>query len=427
MRKYEVDRVHNSKDDEIYQIAQSVEQKVRTGILMPDYEMGQKPFHHWGDIILNYVYPNSFCEPGEADGLKFTSNNYNNWFQSTFSIQEVGNDGNGYVSEIWVDSICMKTYADAVRKRQIISSYYVVEFSHEYNDSVTLEFYNEEDDEWVEIDYNTMAEHKGNFTEHNFKFDGIEDYNICVVRVRGGGNSGGHGIKKIRIRSSVGYLKPRENYVKAYVRFETNREGIDKGIVLSRKKQWIYIECKDLHDICVKHGGMKYVGEREKTIYKITNKNSKKFGKQGLMYYGYSKPRNGRGQNFQPGSRIPRKYRIGWIKCDWLAFGGSNFCLIKDGKSFDEVIKLLCRRHKHGSTREGITPFQVPIFQFNHFIRINKEENCFELWNFVIITSNPMDYSGKTPFIKPTFLKTLPINETWKILEKKFADKIINK
>ena len=407
MRKYEVDRVHNSKDGEIYQIAQSVEQKIRTGMLMPDYEMSQKPFHHWGDIILNYVYPNSFCDPGEADVVKFTSNAYNNWFQSTFSIQEVGNDGNGYVSEIWVDSICMKTYAD-VDNRQLISSYYVVEFSHEYNDSVTLEFYNEEDDEWVEIDYNTMVEHKGNFTEHNFKFNGIEDYNICVVKVRGGEN-----IKKIRIRSSVGYLKSRENHVKAYVRFESNGDGIDKGIVLSRKKQWIYIECKDLHDICVKHGGMKYVGEREKTIYKITNKNSKKFGDQGLMYYGYSKPRNGVGTQYT--RRHIRKYRIGWIKCEWLKFDGGNFCLIEDGKSFDEIVKLLYRRHKGVRTAHGTEPPRFRATQHVYFIRINKEKNCFELWNFIL---------NRDSVIKPIFLKTIPINETWKILEKRFSNKI---
>lgn len=416
MRKYEVDRVHNSKDDEIYQIAQSVEQKVRTGMLMPDYEMGQKPFHHWGDVILNYIYPNGFCEPGEADGLKFTSNNYNNWFQSTFSVQEVGNDGNGYVTEIWVDSMCMKTYADATNKRQLLSSCYAVEFSHEYNDSVTLEFYNEEDDMWVEIDYNTMAEHKGNFTDNNFKFNGIEDDNVCIVKVRGGGGMGGRGIKKIRIRSSVGYLNPRENHVKAYVRFETNQRGVDKGIVLSRKKQWIYIECKDLHDICVKHGGMKYAGEREKTIYEITKKNSKKFGEQGLMYYGYSKPRNGTGQQYQ--NRRVRKYRIGWIKCDWLEFTNGNFRLIEDGKPFDEVVKLLYRRHKRVKTTHGTEPPRFEATQHVYFIRINKDKNCFELWNFILI-------KGKSVSIKPIFLKTLPINETWKILEKKFSNKIV--
>ena len=413
MRKYEVDRVHNSKDDEIYQIAQSVEQKVRTGMLMPDYEMSQKPFHHWGDVILNYVYPFRFCDVDPV-AVDFQNNDENDWFQSTFSIQEVGNDGNGYVTELWVDSICMKTYANA-DKKQIISSYYAVEFSHEHNDSVTLEFYNEEDDEWVEIDYNTMAEHKGNFTELNFKFNGIEDDNVCIVKVRGGRAMGGYGIKKIRIRSSVGYLNPRENHVKAYVRFGTNKGYVDKGIVLSRKKQWIYIECKDLHDICVKHGGMKYAGEREKTIYKITKKNSKKFGEQGLMYYGYSKPRNGRGQKYQHGNRIPRKYRIGWIKCDWLEFDGSNFCL--NEKPFDEVVKLLYRRHKRVKTLHGTEP---PIFkatQHVYFIRINKEKNCFELWNFILI-------SGKWVSIKPIFLKTIPINETWKILEKKFSNKI---
>lgn len=406
MRKYEVDRVHNSKDDEIYQIAQSVEQKIRTGMLMPDYEMGQKPFHHWGDVILNYVHPYRFCNTEDALAVSFQYNHLNDWFQSTFSIQEVGNDGNGYISEISVNHQCMKMYYNA-REKQLRSWCYVVAFSHQYGDGVYLEYYDENNDEWVNIDFDTMDGHDGHYTRDNFKFDANE--NDCIVKIKCYN-------KKIRIRSSVNYLNKDENHVKSYARF--GGEGsVDKGIVLSKNKTWLYIGCKDLHDVCVKHGGMKYTGDNNKTIYKLTNKNSKKFGEQGLMYYGYSKPRNGRGKIFQHGNRMPRKYRIGWIKCDWIEFDGSNFRLIEDGKSFDEVVKLLYRRHKGVKTDHGTQPPQFKLTQHVHFIRVNKENNCFELWNFILISADSV-------FIKPIFLRTLSKDEAWNILNKKFTGKI---
>lgn len=404
MRKYEVDRVHNSKDDEIYQIAQSVEQKIRTGMLMPDYEIGQKAFHNWGDIILNYVDTNEFLYGGREEKLNLRRGAKNDWFESTCTVNELENDGKYYVTEFVVDHQNLKVFKNA-QEQQITSSRFLVSFIYNGNgvDKPHIEYYNEDDDEWQKIVYNDHSK-----IEYNYRAD-KSGGNGVIVRIRCYN-------KNIRIRTDNGYLTKEDNTIKGYMCFDSNH-GLEKGVFITKNKKWIYISDNSLHDVCVKHGGMKYVGEREKTIYEITKKNSKKFGEQGLMYYGYSKPRNGTGQQYQ--NRRVRKYRIGWIKCDWLEFTNGNFRLIADGKPFDEVIKLLYRRHKRVKTTHGTQPPQFQPTQHVHFIRVNKENNCFELWNFIL---NQGDYFS----IKPVFLRTLSKDEAWKILEKKFAVKIIN-
>lgn len=400
MRKYEVDRVHNSKDDEIYQIAQSVEQKVRTGMLMPDYEMGQKPFHHWGDVILNYVSPWQFCELSTGMEVVFINNDENDWFQSTFQVKEVGNDGNGYVTEIWVDHQCMKTYCNA-SSLQINSVYYAVEFTHLYSDGVDLEFYDEPNGEWVHVDYSTMDEHNGNFTETNFMINVPQDGDNCCVRIRGD-----YGSKMIRVRSSVGYLKVLDNHVKGFVRFEISKGNVGKGIILYKNKSWIYIENPHLHDICVKHGGMKYVGEREKTIYKITNKNTK----FDFLYYGYHRLRYGAGQQYQ--NRRKRKSRMGWIYCDFL----TEDMNIQRDYSFSEILIRLNRRRKNWRRGSAISATKQV-----HVVKVNKINNCFELWKLIV-----NNYGQHGTFIKPIFSKTIPLDVAWKLHDKKYANKIIN-
>jgi len=408
MRKYEVDRVHNSKDDEIYQIAQSVEQKIRTGMLMPDYEIGQKAFHHWGDIILNYVNTSEFLYSGREGKLDLRRGAENDWFESTCTVNELENDGKYYVTELVVDHQNLKVFKNA-QERQITSSKFLTSFIYHGNgvDKPHIEYYNEDDDEWQNIVYNDQSK-----IEYNYRVDksGGDD---VIVRIRCYN-------KSIRIRTDNGYLTKEDNTIKGYACFGANQGGgLEKGVFITKNKKWIYISDNSLHDVCVKHGGMKYIGEHDKTIYKLTNKNTLKFGEQKLMYYGYSKPRNGTGQQYQ--NRRVRKYRIGWIKCEWL---NNDFSLIPvedGGKTFDEICKLLCRRKKSYSAKSG----KINGYKQIHFIRVNTADNCFELWNFII---NPNyrgeHYTGLLPFIKPIFLRTLPKEETWNILNKKFTGKI---
>lgn len=408
MRKYEVDRVHNSKDDEIYQIAQSVEQKVRTGMLMPDYEMGQKPFHHWGDVILNYVDTNEFLYVGREEKLDLSLGAKNDWFESTCTVNELENNGKYYVTELVVDHQNLKVFKN-VQEQQIASSSFLVSFicMGDGVEKPRIEYYDNDNGNWNGIEYGTNI-----FSVHNCRADYDNNNNNVTVKIRCYN-------KSIKIRTDKGYLTKEDNNIKGYVCFDSSKVcELKKGVFITKNKKWIYISDNSLHDVCVKHGGMKYIGEHDKTIYKLTNKNTLKFGEQGLMYYGYSKPRNGTGQQYK--NRRVRKYRIGWIKCEWLKFDGSNFCLIEDRKSFDEVVKLLYRRHKRVSTIKGTQPPKFKVTQHVHFIRVNKENNCFELWNFVLKNGVPF-------FIKPIFLRTLSKDEAWKILEKRFSNKIVKK
>ena len=407
MRKYEVDRIHNSKDNEIYQIAQSVEQKVRTGMLMPDYEMGQKPFHHWGDVILNYLNPENISK----EGLNLNTNKID-LFETTFTTEEKM-DGEWYVTTIKVDSQNLKLNKKQDRSVGVVSFNYAVNF--EIQEYGSLTYYNYKSDEFVGIikDGDKAGSERDSMHIVNYK-----NNNNFIIKLNLLQN------KSIKVRSTTTFINPKK--INAYNTFRDESNGgniSSRGLIISHKRKWILIEDNNLDNICVKHGGMKYVGGQE-TIWKLTRKNVYKpstyrhrFGRYnhlGIWYNGYTKPRFG-----AKGDRNGNDYRyLTWIKCYWLdgdfvpcEFKKTRFESIDIGTvttilSNVDIVRLLHKRRKRVKPDSDSGNLHV------HFLKANIRDNCFELWNFTI-AEHPGTHET---MIKPIFLKNISPEEGYNIL-----------
>lgn len=283
IRGKEITHVNNSKDGKLYRIANTMEEKIRNGFVMPDYELQQKPFANFGDIILNYY---------NIDG---------HWFETTYTYENEHTEGSDTCFDIHVDTRQMNILNKDNKENgnngvgnTIAPTGFALKFFVSKNDSMwnALQDYLSINGsyQWCEhpLSHNTNCKRhdyllqSGSFT-FSFRFNGpnIED---------------DYGFTPQEVITTI------KKGIKPYVSFESGAPS--RNIIFTKWKQW-YIINHTIDNVCVKHGKMRYY-EGKKTAWgfafswikqKGKNKRHHHLGykdkRSGNCYFGYCKNRYG--------------------------------------------------------------------------------------------------------------------------------------
>ena len=278
----EVKFIHNSSDNKTSNIALALKEKLSNGGYMPDYEMFQKRYSHFGDVI--------YCNG--TSGI--------HRFETTCSITNISDDGTWGYFTINIDRKVVNNIPQGGGD--------CIGFSIRF---IALKFGNEDDlifNETNPNEWTPVSKESKNTQYITYYFDSIS----YTINFR---------IKLSYINSYYGvdfntFLTSKLRY-KSYVRCS----NFAIGFICSQNKQWYFVPA-NTDDVKVKHGFTEYK-KQEKTVWgvgkwirgnyrkKHTHPHHYKYN-TGILYRGYCKFRNG-GSN-QQDYYYKNIRTIGWHK-----------------------------------------------------------------------------------------------------------------
>lgn len=302
-KRNSIDKIYSKTDAQTYNIGLSLEEKIKMGVVLPDFEFNQKHKIKFGNIVLKYTpttpiaYKTINGNSGN-DGAYYGHETLPRIFECTHNIlrepytetnsdgtilcafdfsinyQEMGNYGLGGLKGV---KITPTEYFVSIEKPKTFS----------YNDTyIFIQYYDETNNNWVNI---KLWDDNGSSGSINYY--GIYEHCTFIpsnmkrkLRIGVHGNSGNDGLY-------LNYISTIFHYLKVFQKFEfTNINGNydiienfinSRGVFFSENKNWYYVKIDNLDNIRVKKD--KYVYENNSRYhYGLTKKSGIK---NGSLYY----------------------------------------------------------------------------------------------------------------------------------------------
>lgn len=302
-KRNSIDKIYSKTDNQTYNIGLSLEEKIKMGVVLPDFEFNQKHKIKFGNIVLKYTpttpiyYANGDGSSGN-DGAYYGHPTTLRLFECTHNIlrepytetnsdgtilcafdfsinyQEMGNYGLGGLKGV---KIKPNQYFVSIQKPTT--------FSYD-NAYIFIQYYDETNNNWVNIKLwdNDRSSESNNYYG---KYEHCTFIPINMKRKLRIGVHGDSGNESIYFE----YILNLSNKLKVFQNFEfTNINGnygiIDnfinsRGVFFSENKNWYYVKIDNLDNIRVKKD--KYVYENNSRYhYGLTTKGGIK---NGSLYY----------------------------------------------------------------------------------------------------------------------------------------------
>ena len=345
-KRNSIDKIHSKTDNQTYNIGLSLEEKIKMGVVLPDFEFNQKKKMRFGNIVLKYTpttpiaYKDLIGNSGN-DGAYYGHPTIPRLFECTHNIlrepyaetnsdgtilcafdfsinyQEMGNYGLGGLKGV---KITPTEYFVSIEKPKTFS----------YNDTyIFIQYYDETNNNWVNIKLwdNDLSSGSINYYGKYEHCTLIPSNMKRKLRIGVHGNSGNESIY-------FEYISKIFNDLKVFQKFEFNKingnyDIIDnfinsRGVFFSEKKNWYYVKIDNLDNIRVKKD--KYVYENNSRYhYGLTKKSGIK---NGSLYYRTCNQQN----NKIKGNKFPfmtNKFCKERHKFNWKKFKIDYDCLLE--------------------------------------------------------------------------------------------------
>lgn len=315
-KRNSIDKIYSKTDAQTYNIGLSLEEKIKMGVVLPDFEFNQKKKMRFGNIVLKYTPTTPIRvvknDGVYSDGAYYGHNTVERLFECTHNIirdiygfTDTGEFDVNVASETSGESISVEPRVGIVGYAFDFSINYqqmgnyglgnLVIKPYEYfvmlknpkdiqYDSLFLQYYDETTNTWNDIEKNTFEPYINGGNEICFYIP------LKAKRKLRIGISGYLTYESDFLR----YIKDVRNKLKVFQKFEivgiVNPDSFNKyadkfingkGIFFSENKNWYYINIDDLDNIRVKKD--KYVYENNSRYhYGLTTKSGIK---NGSLYY----------------------------------------------------------------------------------------------------------------------------------------------
>ena len=327
-KRNSIDKIYSKKDDQTYNIGLSLEEKIKMGVVLPDFEFNQKKKMRFGNIVLKYTPTTPIRvvknDGVYSDGAYYGHNTVERLFECTHNIirdiygfTDTGEFDVNVASETSGESISVEPRVGIVGYAFDFSINYqqmgnyglgnLVIKPYEYfvmlknpkdfqYDSLFLQYYDETSNTWNDVTKQIECYYINNNNEMCFYIPlkakhklriGISGYSTYdadfLAYIRNVRNK----LKVFQKFEIVGILNP-DSFNKYADKFINGR-----GVFFSENKNWYYINIDDLDNIRVKKD--KYVYENNSRYhYGLTKKSAIK---NGSLYYRTCNQSNNKVQN----------------------------------------------------------------------------------------------------------------------------------
>lgn len=315
-KRNSIDKIHSKSDNQTYNIGLSLEEKIKMGVVLPDFEFNQKKKMRFGNIVLKYTPTTPIRvvknDGVYSDGAYYGHNTVERLFECTHNIirdiygfTDTGEFDVNVASETSGESISVEPRVGIVGYAFDFSINYqqmgnyglgnLVIKPYEYfvmlkepqdfqYDSLFLQYYDETTNTWNDIE----KEKQGYYINSNNEMCFYIPLNVKrKLRIGISGNS----TYDVHFLS---YIKGVRNKLKVFQKFEivgiVNPDSFNKyadkfingrGVFFSENKNWYYINIDDLDNIRVKKDKWVY-DNNTRYHYGLTSKSSIK---NGAIYY----------------------------------------------------------------------------------------------------------------------------------------------
>ena len=331
-KRNSIDKIYSKKDDQTYNIGLSLEEKIKMGVVLPDFEFNQKKKMRFGNIVLKYTPTTPIRvvknDGVYSDGAYYGYNTVERLFECTHNIirdiygfTDTGEFDVNVASETSGESISVEPRVGIVGYAFDFSINYqqmgnyglgnLVIKPYEYfvmlkktqdfqYDSLFLQYYDETTNTWNDIKKETQGHYINSNNEMCFY---IPLKAKRKLRIGISGNS-------TYDAAFLSYIRNVRNKLKVFQKFEIvgilNPDSFNKyadkfingrGVFFSENKNWYYINIDDLDNIRVKKDKWVY-DNNTRYHYGLTSKSSIK---NGAIYYRSRNQQNNKmkGRNFK--------------------------------------------------------------------------------------------------------------------------------